>query len=63
MTSYHTFYEVNAATPIAIIETGFLNLDFKILTEHPELVAQGVIDGIMCYIKNEVIVTPTPSAP
>jgi N-acetylmuramoyl-L-alanine amidase len=60
MTSYHTFYEVNAATPIAIIETGFLNLDFKILTEEPERVAQGVIDGIMCYVKNEVILTPTP---
>jgi N-acetylmuramoyl-L-alanine amidase len=62
MTSYHTFYEVNAATPIAIIETGFLNLDFKILTEEPQRVAQGVIDGIMCYIKNEVIVTPTAPA-
>ena len=63
MTSYHTFYEVNATTPIAIIETGFLNLDYKILTEEPQKVAQGVIDGILCYIKNEVIPTPTAPAP
>ena len=61
MTSYHTFYEVNASTPIAIIETGFLNLDYKILTEHPEIVAQGVIDGIMCFIKQEPVGTPAPT--
>jgi N-acetylmuramoyl-L-alanine amidase len=61
MTSYHTFYEVNAATPIAIIETGFLNLDFKILTLHPEIVAQGVIDGIMCFVKQEPVGAPAPT--
>jgi N-acetylmuramoyl-L-alanine amidase len=63
MTSYHTFYEVNAATPIAIIETGFLNLDFKILTEHPEVVAQGVIDGIICYVRDEAVSAPTGVPP
>jgi N-acetylmuramoyl-L-alanine amidase len=59
MTSYHTFYEVNSATPIAIIETGFLNLDFKLLTEQPQRVAQGVIDGIICYVKSEPVAVPT----
>jgi N-acetylmuramoyl-L-alanine amidase len=69
MTSYHTFYEVNAATPIAIIETGFLNLDFKLLTEQPQKVAQGVIDGIICYVRGEPVGVPTnvatdaPTAP
>lgn len=62
MTSYHTFYEVNAATPIAIIETGFLNLDFKLLTEQPQRVAQGVIDGIICYVKGEPVAAPGPTA-
>ncbi len=64
MTSYHTFYEVNATTPIAIIETGFLNLDRKILTEEPQRVAQGVIDGILCYVLDQPVgapaSTPTP---
>jgi N-acetylmuramoyl-L-alanine amidase len=60
MTQYHTFYEVNAATPVAIIETGFLNLDRKILTEEPQRVAQGVIDGILCYVLNEPV-PPTPA--
>lgn len=59
MTSYHTFYEVNSATPIAIIETGFLNLDFKLLTEQPQKVAQGVIDGIICYVRAEPVAAPT----
>ncbi len=59
MTSYHTFYEVNSATPIAIIETGFLNLDYKLLTEQPQKVAQGVIDGIICYVRSEPVSAPT----
>ncbi len=59
MTSYHTFYEVSSATPIAIVETGFLNLDFKLLTEQPQKVAQGVIDGIICYVKGQPVAVPT----
>ncbi len=59
MTSYHTFYEVNSSTPIAIIETGFLNLDYKLLTEEPQKVAQGVIDGVVCYVKSEPVALPT----
>ncbi|MCC7362272.1 MAG: N-acetylmuramoyl-L-alanine amidase [Anaerolineales bacterium] len=61
MTQYHTFYEVNAATPIAIIETGFLNMDYKILTEEPQRVAQGVIDGLLCYVLNQPVGQPTPT--
>ncbi len=55
MTQYHSFYEVNASTPIAIIETGFLNLDRHILTDESYKVAQGVIDGILCYLLNEPV--------
>jgi len=62
MTMYHAFYSVNSQTPVAIIEAGFLNLDRTILTEHTDVVAQGVVDGILCYLRNESIesVTPTP---
>ena len=63
MTSYHTFYEVAATTPIAIIETGFLNLDRKILTEEPQRVAQGIINGILCYVMNEPVGSEATPAP
>ena len=59
MTDYHTFREINKDTTAAIIETGFLNLDREILTEHTDLVARGVSDGILCYVRNEDI-APTP---
>jgi N-acetylmuramoyl-L-alanine amidase len=60
MTQYHSFYEINADTPAAIIETGFLNLDRKILTEEPQRVAQGVIDGIVCYVRGEPVGSANP---
>lgn len=65
MTQYHGFYEVHSTTPVAIIETGFLNLDRRILTEEPHRVAQGVIDGIICYVRNEPVAAPTttPATP
>lgn len=53
MGSYHAFEEIDPDTTSAIIETGFLNLDRQILTAQPELVADGIADGILCYIFNE----------
>lgn len=66
MTNYHAFDPdspdtINPATSAAIIETGFLNLDRQILTEHPDVIAQGVVDGIMCYLNYENT-DPTPVA-
>jgi N-acetylmuramoyl-L-alanine amidase len=58
MTQYHTYSEVDASTPVAIIETGYLNLDRKLLTEEPYRAAQGVMDGLLCYVRNE-FVSPT----
>jgi N-acetylmuramoyl-L-alanine amidase len=55
MTEYHSFYEINADTPAAIIETGFLYLDRDFLTQHPEEVARGIVDGILCYINDEPV--------
>lgn len=62
MTYYHAFDEINTETTAAIIETGFLNLDRQILTQKPDLVAQGIVDGILCYIRNENV-EPTPTTP
>jgi N-acetylmuramoyl-L-alanine amidase len=63
MTDYHAFDEIDPDTTAAIIETGFLNLDRIFLTEKPKLAAQGIVDGILCYLNNESISTPvlTPS--
>lgn len=58
MTDYHTFREINADTPAAIIETGFLNLDRKLLTENPGTVADGVVAGILCFLRNEDATLP-----
>lgn len=60
MTLYHAFDEISPNTTAAIIETGFLNLDYAILTQQPELVADGVVEGILCYINNENIVPTAP---
>jgi N-acetylmuramoyl-L-alanine amidase len=53
MTSYHAFDEIHNQTTAAIIETGFLNLDRQILTENTDIVAEGVLKGILCYATNE----------
>jgi N-acetylmuramoyl-L-alanine amidase len=53
MTRYHTFYEIDDQTPGAIIETGFMYNDRTMLTQRPDLVAQGIVDGIICFIEDE----------
>ena len=60
MTFYHAFDEISPNTTAAIIETGFLNLDYEILTQQPDLVATGIVNGILCYINNESIVPTAP---
>jgi N-acetylmuramoyl-L-alanine amidase len=61
MTSYHAFGEIHENTPAAIIETGFMNLDRQFLTGSPEVAAQGIAAGILCYINNESITPETPA--
>src|SRR5262245_1049711 len=55
MREYHAFREIDPNTIAGIIETGFLNLDREILTQKTELVAEGVVQGILCFAKNENI--------
>jgi N-acetylmuramoyl-L-alanine amidase len=61
MTSYHAFDEIHNQTTAAIIETGFLNLDRQILTEHTDVVADGVAKGIVCFIRNEDLNQKNPT--
>jgi N-acetylmuramoyl-L-alanine amidase len=62
MTEYHAFSEIDPNTITAIIETGFLNLDRDILTNQTDRVAEGVIQGILCFINNEsVLPTALPT--
>lgn len=58
MSNYHTFNEIHHNTTAAIIETGFLNLDRQILTQNSDLVAEGIAQGVLCYIYNESATTP-----
>jgi N-acetylmuramoyl-L-alanine amidase len=59
MTQYHTFSEISPSTVAAIIETGFLNLDRDFLTSRTDQVAEGIVQGILCFINNENV-EPTP---
>ena len=53
MTSYHAFDEIDSETTAVIIEIGFLNLDRQLLTQQQDSVAEGITNGILCYIRNE----------
>ncbi len=55
MTQYHAFSEIDPNTITAIIETGFLYLDQDILTKRTDLVAEGVTQGILCFVNNESV--------
>jgi N-acetylmuramoyl-L-alanine amidase len=57
MTDYHTFREIHPLTPAAIIELGFMKDDRAILTEQQDEMAQGITDGILCFLR------PNPNNP
>lgn len=50
MTRYHAFNRIAVTTPAAIIELGFLNIDGPFLTLEAERAAQGVSEGILCFL-------------
>ena len=59
MTQYHAFQRIANETPAAIIETGYLGGDRALLLEHPEVPAQGIAQGILCFL--DAMAAPTPS--
>ncbi len=50
MTEYHAFRKVGVDTPAAILEMGFLGGDGDLLHNRPNVVAQGVVNAIFCYL-------------
>jgi N-acetylmuramoyl-L-alanine amidase len=64
MTDYHTFREIHPLTPAAILELGFMLADRPVLTGKHEEMAQGITDGILCFLnpsKPPATATPPPS--
>ena len=53
MTYYHAFNEIDPRTMSVIIEAGFMNLDYRLITEQTDLVAEGIVAGILCYLNDE----------
>lgn len=65
MTDYHTFREIHPLTPAAIIELGFMKDDRDILTTQQDALAQGITEGILCFLEPAVrpsgmAITATP---
>lgn len=54
MTFYHSFGELDPNTPAIIIETGFLRLDYDMIVKQPELPAEGITNGILCFLKTQL---------
>ncbi len=54
MYGYHAFQRVTDNTPGAIIEIGFIGGDRVLLTEHADVVAHGVAQGILCFLDGEL---------
>lgn len=52
MTNYHAFRKIAPGTPAIILEVGFMNLDRQLLTSNAEVPAQGITNGIMCYLNS-----------
>jgi N-acetylmuramoyl-L-alanine amidase len=63
MSQYHAFQEIDPSTTAAIIEAGFLYLDYNILTSHPNMIADGIVAGIECFVNNESIAPQSTFAP
>ena len=53
MTNYHAFRKVAQDTPAVIIELGFLFHDYELLTEREDVMAEGLMLGLECFLKDE----------
>lgn len=51
MTDYHNFREIDATTPATILELGFMLADRQVLTERQDALAQGITNGILCFLE------------
>jgi len=51
MRGYHAFGEVAPETPAAILEMGFMADDAELLRHRQDIVAQGIVAGIECFLE------------
>jgi N-acetylmuramoyl-L-alanine amidase len=51
MTDYHTFREIHPLTPAAILELGFMRADRDKLENQQNILAQGITEGILCFLE------------
>ncbi len=61
MSDYHNFREIDVRTPAAIIELGFMRADHDLLADQPDLLAQAIVNGILCFV--DPVIAPTRPAP
>lgn len=55
MTDYHAFREIAPGTQAIIIETGFMYLDRELLTTRADVPAEGIVNGILCFLETQQI--------
>lgn len=60
MTSYHNFQAASVDTPAAIIELGFMYMDRHMVTNERDVLAEGVFQGMMCFLDPESRLQATP---
>lgn len=51
MWNYYAFREIGEPTPGAIIELGFMTGDRWLLVQQPDVAAQGIVNGLLCFLK------------
>lgn len=68
MTQYHAFRKIAGSTPGVILELGFLSYDRDLLQNRSDRVAQGIVNGLLCFVEpvafatNQPLGTPVPTA-
>jgi N-acetylmuramoyl-L-alanine amidase len=51
--NYHAFDQIDPLTAAMIFELGYMNLDQDILTNRPQVLAEGIANGIHCFMGAE----------
>ncbi|NLG26343.1 MAG: N-acetylmuramoyl-L-alanine amidase [Chloroflexi bacterium] len=59
MLEYHAWRQIDAGTPAAIIECGFMGGDRALLTDQQERVVKGIVNGLIAYLTRSET-TPAP---
>ena len=52
MSNYHVWQKIHPLTPGMILEMGYMLADQAALTEDPDLLADAITAGIMCFLEN-----------